>query len=98
MANDITGNPWILDEDATTVVATGTKVKILKMMFYAGTAGDDLHVTDGAGKDFWRVRAAAAATNYEDYAGIPFDPPEPIVIDGMIIATIDGGALWVWVK
>jgi uncharacterized phage-associated protein len=46
MANDITGNPWILDT-AATVVNNGTTVKILKMVYYAGTAGDDLPLQDG---------------------------------------------------
>jgi len=97
MANDITGNPWILDT-AATVVGSGTVVKILKMVFYAGTAGDDLDVQNGAGKSIWKVKAAAAATNYEDYAGVPFNIPDIFITDGLIVGTIDGGELWVWVK
>ena len=102
MANDITGNPWILDT-AEEVLAAGKKVTIIKMIFYAQTAGNDLAMSDGHSHPFWKVRAAAAAAGlYHDYAGTPFELIKPIQLDGFVIDTIDDGAgsgseLWVWV-
>jgi len=96
MSNSTVANPWILDE-ADTVVAAGTPIRIAKMVFYAATAGDDLAVTDGNGNAFWNVKAAAAAADYEDYAGVPFEfPGEYLEMDGFAISNIDGGYLWVW--
>lgn len=95
MANDTTSNPWILDEEK---VATTERIRILKMVYYAGTAGDDLAVAHANGSSIWKVRAAAAATNYEDYAGVVFEFPEPFIADGLDLVTLDGGELWVWLK
>jgi len=98
MANVSTGNPWILDT-AAEVLASGTKAQIIKMVFYAGTAGDDLAVSHaGGGSTIWKVRAAAAATNYEDYAGVVFDLTAPFPVDGFVVDVIDGGELWVWIR
>lgn len=95
MANVTTSNPWILD---TAEVVITDRVRILKMVFYAGTAADDLAVAHANGSSIWKVRAAAAATNYEDYAGVVFEFPEPFIADGLDVVTIDGGELWVWLK
>jgi hypothetical protein len=95
MANDVTGNPWILD---TAELVFNGQVRVMKMVFYAGTANDDLAVSNGRGKSIWKVRAAAAATNYEDYAGIPMDFSESLIVEDFTITTIDGGELWVWIK
>ena len=98
MGNVTTGNPWIIDT-AATIKTKGNIVKIWKMMFFGSAANDDLKVTDAAGNPIWQTRVAAAGTNYEDYAGAEFSPPEPVVYNGFIVETIDGAGsaeLWVW--
>jgi hypothetical protein len=99
MANVSTGNPWILDT-AGTILAKGNIVRVKKMIFYASAASDDVDVQDGAGNSVWKCRAAAAGTNYEDYAGVETDwGDNPIPMNGFIVGTIDGAGsseLWVY--
>jgi len=97
MANDVLGNPYVLDT-AGSAVAVGSQLKILRMTFYAAVAGDDIDVANGAGRSFWKIRAVSAAANFEDYAGVHFELIEPFIVDGLSITTIDGGELWVWLK
>jgi hypothetical protein len=67
------------------------------MVFYASVAGDDVDVTDAAGNSVFKARAAAAGTNFEDYAGVDVDFPVPLVMNGFIVATIDGaGSSELW--
>jgi len=97
MANDITGNPWIIRDVG--LISAGS-LTFLKMIFYADVAGDDLSLYQGEtnGTAFWFVRAVSAAQNYEDYAGVPFEPCEPMTVENLTVGTIDGGELWVWLK
>lgn len=101
MANVYTGNPWILDT-AATIKTKDHNVTITRMAFFAYAASDDLSVTDAAGNPIWKTRAAAPGTNYEDYAGVIFEPPKPVTFSGFILETIDNGAngseLWVWLS
>jgi hypothetical protein len=89
MANVTTGNPWLLDT-AATIKTKEQLVKVRKFLFFASAASDDVNVTDAAGNSVFAARAAAAGTNYEDYAGVSETYDPPLEMNGFIVATIDG--------
>lgn len=98
MANVSTGNPWLLDT-AGTIKGKGNIVKVKKMVFYASAANDDVDVADAGGNTVFKARAAAAGTNYEDYAGVTAEFEPPLVMNGFVVTTIDGAGsseLWVY--
>ena len=96
MSNSTDGNPWILDT-AATIVASGTRVVVNKMLWYPKAADDDLIIKDGAANVKWVVRATAGAPNKESFGAEQFNGPEEF--DGFELDTIegdDGGTLYVY--
>ena len=89
MANDITGNPWILDT-AGSVTTSPFKCQYLK--WTPTTDGDDLLIVDNAGNTVWSLKAIAADSNQ----GIDYKEPIEGVINGLSITTIDNGTLYVY--
>lgn len=60
MANDVTGNPWILDTPSTNLVWTGNiKVSHIEFFDYAAD-GDNATLTDAAGRFIARLNGNAA--------------------------------------
>jgi outer membrane protein assembly factor BamB len=93
VANNTTGNPWILD---TAAVLSTNLVYVDKMVYIPNAADNDLIVEDNAGKVIWQVRAIAASANYESVGMETFDGP--ILCNGFEVATIDGGSLKVYLR
>jgi hypothetical protein len=90
MANDITGNPWILD---TAAFITKSPVRIKRMEWKPSAAADDLTVKDRHGDVFWDRDALDAAPGGDEF----FEPGDSIRMMGFDLDTIDGGVLYVWV-
>jgi hypothetical protein len=95
MTNSVAGDPWILDT-AATIETQGTILVVDKMIWYPNATNDDLIVHDGAANVKWVVRATAGAPNNESFGAEKFEGPEDF--DGFIVATIDGGTLYVYAR
>ena len=92
MANDTTGNPWVLD---TAAVIKTTPVKVKAMEWRPVTAGsDDLSVTDNSGHEVWTEKAIAVdSSGMISYVW----PGEEQSCSGFTLTTIDSGTLRVWI-
>ena len=92
MANNLTGNPWVITDAAT--VTTGL-VRVLRMRWQEPTAADDLTITDGAGRTIFDDNAIAGGAGISlewDFGG------KGVLFDGFIVSVIDGGTLYVYIQ
>lgn len=94
MANSTAGKVWVLDTAAT--IWTGP-VYISRMDWHPNAADNDLVVNDSLAHPIWGpVRAIATAANHETSGIETWENPAPNhPIDGFVLATIDGGTLYV---
>jgi hypothetical protein len=90
MANNLTGNPLVVDTAAALISGMAT---ILAMEWIPNAAADDLTVTDGTGKTIWDVDALTGGT-----AGKEKFPLDRFVCTGLTVSVIDGGTLYVYIK
>ena len=88
MANNISGNPWILD---TAESIKTTPVKILYMEWVPNAAADDLTIVDVVGNVIWDRDALAGGT-----PGIETFPNYRS--NGFNLSVIDGGKLYVYIQ
>jgi len=94
MANDTTGNPWVLD---TAAVIKTTPVKVKSMEWRPVTAvGDDLAVQDNAAHELWTEKAIAVDSDGQ-LAYYWAQNGEGLSCGGFNLATIDSGKLRVWI-
>lgn len=93
MANDFIGNPYMIDtaEDKTITA------KIHRMVWEPATADNDLMVKDGEGNELWKIRADTGGSNAEDYT-LQYSKDFDRWVNGINIATIDGGTLKIYVR
>lgn len=103
MANDFTSNPFIIDTPGATdllVPVAGAKISITKLRWVVGTggvAGDNVSVTNSAGKEIWaKFNTVTAATSFEEDAEENFIPPLPV--KGLKVPTMSRGKLYVYVR
>ena len=94
MANDITGNPYVLD---TAEAVTTTNV-IVKSIVWTGTEGsalaadNDFAITDANGKIIIEKRAAFAGDDLHlplPMGGIPYS--------GITVSKLDGGICYLYI-
>lgn len=91
MANNTTGNPWILD---TAGVITTQPVNVITMEWVPNAADDDLTINDTSGNVIWDRDALTGGT-----AGMEkFGPSKFFRANGFNLSVIDGGTLYVYVK
>ncbi len=90
MANNINGNPWILDSAA--VIKT-TPVNINTMEWIPNATSDNLTILDNAGNEFWDVDALTGGTAGKE----TFKLSRPIKVNGFNLSVIDGGTLRVYI-
>ena len=88
MANDTTGNPWVLD---TAGVITTNPFVVKRMVWTPTTAGDDILVNDNSGT-VWSLKALAADSNQ----GIEYERVLENTINGLNLVTIDHGTLYIY--
>lgn len=86
MANDVTNNPWVLDTAAT---ITTDKVRVEKLIWEGGGAGMAATLQHSSGVNFWSATSVAGERVTEDFDGQAGD------VDGFVLATLDGGTLYV---
>lgn len=101
MANDFTSNPFILDTAGAgdlLVPTAGARLRIQKLLWVVGTggvAGDNISVTDSAGKEKWAsFHTVTAATTAEEDTESDFYPPLDIL--GLKLPTMTRGKLYVY--
>lgn len=91
-ANDLTGNPLILDTAASTVITTGS-YRVTSIVWACGTAcaaADLLLLKNQAGAVVVDLVASAINTNYT----ITF--PAPLSVSGLILTTIGHGKVYLY--
>ena len=91
MANNVAGNPWILDAAATITTDT-VRVAKLRWSAEAAAAGDNVVVSDSAGRVVWEAVATGTNNTVEspNLAGNSGD------IRGFVLTTINSGKLYVY--
>ena len=94
MANDATGNPWILDSAA---VITTNMVNVQGMEYHPNAVDNDLIVKDCAGTIKWQTRAIAPSNAHQS-SGKETWEFGPTIFNGFDLATIDGGTLYVHIR
>jgi hypothetical protein len=90
MANQTTANPWRLDTPAT---ITTDRVRVAKLRWVAegASAGDNVVVSDSAGRVFWEAVASGAnqTSESDQFHGRAGD------VEGFVLTTIQAGHLYV---
>ena len=90
MANDLTGNPYLVD---TAAVITKESVSVIRMVWESPTtAAHTLDVVSNDGSKLWSTTAIAGGTGivYEREFGFP--------CSGINVVTIQSGTLYVYVR
>ena len=92
MANVTTGNVWKID----TAASLRTNPCFVHKMWWTPTAdGDDILVQDAGGNAIWSYKCLAGATDQT----IPYSwDGEPAVLNGINVATLDSGTLYIQVN
>lgn len=86
-----TGNPW----SATSAgVVTTSNVYVKRMVWTPTTDGDDLDVQSNDGSKLWSYKAIAADSDQKIEYVREFDQ----VVNGINVATIDNGTLYIYVR
>lgn len=93
MANDITGNPLVLDTVSAASLTTKTFVVHAVRWVGATTAGHTVSVQNSAGNVIWASEASGA--NYVE--GEHFDK-KPLVFAGLKIPTLASGIVYLYVE
>lgn len=103
MANDFTSNPFVIDTAGATDLAVpvaGAKIYITKLRWVVGTAGvagDNISVTNSAGKEIWaKFNSVTSNATFEEDAEENFIPPLPV--KGLKVPTMSRGKLYVYVR
>ena len=89
MANDTTGNPWVLD---TAGVITTNPFVVKRMVWTPTTVSDDILVQDNSGGTVWSLKAIAADSNQ----GISYELVLDGSLNGLNLVTIDHGTLYIY--
>jgi len=93
MANLLHSGRYVLDT-AEEVVAAGTFLRLASVFFIGTTDEDDCILHDGNGKEIWKTKLGDVSVNgYTDGHNFGKDG---IIVDGLDLATIDHGILYVY--
>jgi hypothetical protein len=93
MANDLTGNPLVVD---TAAVLTTDPKRLQKMRWHPNDANNDCVVQHADGSALWPIRSITTSANNES-AGIEeidFNPAFPA--RGIKVASLTGGKLYIY--
>jgi len=91
MANNTTGNPWVLTDAAS--IKT-TPIKIVFMEWIPNAEADDLTILDVGGNTIWDKDALGGGTAATER----FAPGKAVKRNGFNLSVIDGGTLYVHVE
>ena len=92
MANDVTGNPLVLDTASSTSVTTRTFVALMIRWVGATAAGHTVSVQNDASKVKWASEASGA--NYVEETH--FDG-KPVIFEGLKLPTLGSGTVYIYV-
>ncbi len=92
MANNLTGNPWILDTTGSTVSADKIRVAKIRWDAEGAAAGNNAILTNTAGRVFWAASATGVNFDHEseNFIGVAGD------VQGLKVGTLDAGKLYVY--
>lgn len=92
MANDISGNPLVLDTASATSVTTKTFVAWMLRWVGATVAGHTVSVQNDASKVKWASEGSGA--NYVEETH--FDG-KPVIFEGLKVPTLSSGTIYIYV-
>ena len=93
MANDVSGNPWILDT-ATDTALTNDFTHIYSIMWLSCSAGDALSVQD----ENSTVKYANTGINVNTAINSPDFGPNGLFMNGVKVPTLGAGKVYVYLK
>jgi len=94
MANALHNGRYVLDT-AEAVIAAGTALRLLSVLFVGTTDEDDCILHDGGGKEIWKCKLGDVSVHgYQ--SGHVFGGGNGIIVDGLDLDTIDHGKLYVY--
>lgn len=92
MANTMTGNIWKIDTAAS---LRTNPLYVYKMWWTPAAAGDDISILDAGGNTIWGYKTIAGETTQT----IVIDwPGSPAVLNGINVATLDSGTLYIHIQ
>jgi len=91
MANELNGNPWLVDTAAT---ITTSNVFVKRMVWTPTTDGDDILVESNDGSNLWSYKAVAGDASEQIAYSREFD----CNVNGITVTTIDNGTLYIYVR
>lgn len=92
MANVMTGNVWTIDTAAS---LRTNPLYVHKMWWTPTAAGNDIDVQDAGANSVWAYKAIAGATDQT----ITYEwPGEPGILNGINVATLDAGTLYIQIN
>ena len=92
MANDIGGNPWVIDTaSATALLETGVWIERIKWN-EPSTTGHQAILKDTSDRVIWTYRALAAGN------GIAYEADLGGNYDGLKVTTLGSGTLYIYIK
>jgi hypothetical protein len=92
MGNVMTGNIWKIDTAAS---LRTDPLYVHKMWWKPAASGDTILIKDAGGNEIWDYYALAGDSNL----GITFEwPGQPGVLNGINVATLDDGELYIQIN
>lgn len=93
MANDVSGNPFILDTATDTALVTDF-LHVYSVLWVSGSSGDALSVQDENGT----VKYATCGANSTTPVASPTFPPEGLFFNGLKVPTLGAGKVYLFLK
>lgn len=92
MANQLSGNPWVIDTAAATVLLdTWADIRLIRWVG-AGVIGDECSVTDQNSRVIFSSFAATA--KYKDE--VSFEDRQGLSVNGLIVPTLASGKVYIY--
>jgi hypothetical protein len=92
MANNITGNPFVLDTVTDSMIPTGTVFDVFAIRWTSGSLADAISLQDAAGAVKWSA-TGTTASNVDETV---FPAGLSVQFNGMKIPTLGAGKVYVY--
>lgn len=95
MANDITGNPLVIDTASASVITSYVFTAWAIRWVNGTTAGHTISVQDKNSKI--KYATVASAANYVEESHLISPKSESLVFDGLLVPTLASGTIYIYV-
>lgn len=94
MANDITGNPFVIDTVTDSITPTGTFHEVYAVVWASGSLADVVSLQNQAGN----VKFSTSGTVANAHTEFTVPTDRPILFNGMKCPSLTSGKLYVYQK